>query len=83
MSSNLRGIELTGVYMDEAAELNPKEYDKCRTCGVWKLIHYTIDKEAYHKDSCKDYLPTDNLEYLELMENRATLRKWYEHASTM
>lgn len=61
-------------------DLDPKDYEECRTCGVWKLIHYQIGMEAYHKDSCTDYLPTDNLLYLELMENRITLRRWYEQA---
>jgi len=78
MRNELRGLEVTGVYMDEAADINPLDYDRCRTCGVWKLIHNHTAAQLFHKDSCDDYLPTDNLLYLELMENRATLKKWYE-----
>ncbi len=55
-----------------------KDWDECRTCGVWKLIHYQIGLEAYYAKSCKDYIPTDNLLYLEKMENRTALRKLYE-----
>lgn len=61
-------------------ELNPKDFEKCRTCGVWKLIHKQVGSDCYYKDSCDDYLPTDNLLYLELMENRIKLRRWYEQA---
>lgn len=76
----LNGVTIKSIYVDEMADVNPKDYDKCRTCGVWKLIHYKVGQELYYKESCKDYLPTDNLLYLELMENRIKLRRWYEQA---
>lgn len=69
------------VYVDEASNVNPAEFDKCRTCGVWKLIHLGELNGIFNTEACGEYLPTDNLLYLELMEQKAILRRWYEQST--
>jgi len=65
------------IYIDEANP-DPKLYSICRRCGTWKLIHYKIGDSVRYEKSCDEYVPSDNLEYLEWEYQRKVLRDLYE-----
>lgn len=57
--------------------LDPRAFAECRTCHVWRCVHKAPQNEFHHATSCDEFVPPDNLEYLEYMENKNTIRKWY------
>jgi hypothetical protein len=59
----MNGAEVRMIYVDEEAQIHEREY--CRNCGVWKLIHYKHGNSVRLALSCDEYVPSDNLEYLE------------------
>lgn len=73
----LNGIHMPVIYMDETADINPKNFGKCRACGTWKLIHYKIGDSVRFDKSCDEYVPSDNLEYLEYEYQKKIMQELY------
>lgn len=61
------------IYVDEAAQFEPEQWENCRNCGMWRLLHvYKIE----NRETCDNFLPLDNLRYLEhLVEKEKDLNE--------
>lgn len=43
----------------------PDEKSRCRKCDIHQYFHAGMGRELYLSASCSNYVPSDNLEYLE------------------
>jgi hypothetical protein len=59
----MNGARIEMIYVDEEAQIHERDY--CRRCKVWKLIHYMPGNSVKLAKSCEEWVPSDNLEYLE------------------
>lgn len=49
----------------------PAEKSLCRNCNTFQYIHKGMSQTALHwTASCEEYIPCDNLEYLEYMYDK-------------
>jgi len=44
-----------------------KYHSPCKTCGINAFVHWTEFVDLYANNSCHRYMPSDPLEYVEMM----------------
>lgn len=69
------------TFEDDIAKRFAKGISKCRTCNHTRLVHYKsrdcifVNSDvrktySYKRCKCHEFLPLDNLEYLEFMNSK-------------
>lgn len=73
MNNVINGAKSDIIIVDEFGTFDSTyRYGYCRVCNTWKLLHTKPGDTIRFRGSCDEYVPEDNLEYLEWLNDKRT-----------